>query len=268
VDLLVQIIFFAMFLLVLFEQTNEQLSGQLQRKLLPYAKVAQAELIAFIDAVSELVPLRDVDKTHTIGDEDRDVRDRLIALASVLNSFRNIPFKDIAIRNKLLSTKDRPEDLEALIHLLNFMRSRNLSSSDVIKIVKQYHSPGAKEGLANLVRAYLSMTPSQRALLESAALSIQKPACFHDSAAFKALEVTGGYLVSNPIGEISGEFSRAVSGLTEEGDSYFVSEAELDAFGDKLTRAFPQCQLKVLEATETNSEQQYKHLNRYFFLSS
>ena len=75
VDLLVQIIFFGLFVLVLFQSTQQALPAVLSSKLAPYARIAQADLVSFVDAVSRLAAAtRSVDKTSSIGNQEGRVR--------------------------------------------------------------------------------------------------------------------------------------------------------------------------------------------------
>jgi hypothetical protein len=252
-------------LVVLFEQTNEQLSQELQQRLQSYSKIAQPELIAFIEAVSRLVPLKDVDKEHSIGDRDKAVRDHLITLSTIFDKMH--PDDLSRLRNVLLSNVSVTE-LRSFIPLSHYMRSNHLTSSQVVTLLSNERGGERSPGqMSELRKLFASMTPKQQASLLDAARSIQRPPCFEGAPAFLAVEVEGGYLVSEPIHDIAGAFSGAVSGLTRTGDAYFIPESLLDRFGSALTSTFQACYIRAREATHTNDERQYKHLNRYFYLS-
>lgn len=233
VDLLVQIIFFGLFVLVLFQSTQQELPTALNSKLAPYAPIAQAELVSFVDAVSRLVPLQDVDKTSSIGNQEDRVRSELASLTAALQTLQG------------------ESDIRTLKELGAELRAKHLGIND----------------LTALNQRYISMTPQQRIKLVSAAQTIEMPRCFGGAAAFSVVEVGGGgYVVSGPIAPIARAFSSAVSGLPRVGEGYALSQEDLPAFGHRLNDAFRQCNIFVRQTSLTNSLNQYQLLNEYFLL--
>ena len=251
VDLLVQIIFFALFVLVLIQQSRPALPAAVQQQLSLYTRVAKAQLVEFIDAVSRMVPLSSVDKSRSIGDQDRGVRDRLAATSALIRSLSRLSTAQLQALSKFLSAPANAAQLTALMASLNGNSSKGATSQ------VQFHK---------LRDIFLAMTPNQRSALLAKAIEISKPRCFGGRAAFAAVEVPGGYMVSEPIREILPTFRVAVGARAATNATYLIGEGELDAFGDVLNKAYPHCNIFVSEQSETNDLAQYKHLNRYFLL--
>ncbi len=251
VDLLVQIIFFALFLLVLLQQSRPELPTGVERALVPYTKVARTQLVEFIDAVSRMVPLSSIDKARSIGDQDRGVRDRLAAISKLMRAISGLSTPEVESLARFLSDPINAARLPQLASILASQPKTSLSPSDVKRF-------------AQLRRVYVAMSPAQRSALVAQAIAIIKPRCFNGRAAFAAVAVEGGYVLSNPIREIVPvlwlALGRAGSG------SVSISEGDLDSLGNALNKRYPNCNIYVAESSETNSRSQYKHLNHYFLL--
>jgi hypothetical protein len=251
VDLLVQIIFFALFLLVLLQQSHPELPASVERALIPYTKVAKAQLVEFIDAVSRMVPLSSIDKARSIGDQDRGIRDRLAAISKLMRAVSGLPSPEVESLARFLSDPGNARRLRQLVSILAREPKSSLSPSDVKRF-------------AQLRRVYIAMSPSQRTALVAQAIAIIKPRCFNGRAAFAALAVQGGYILSNPISDVV-PVIRSALGRPGSGPAA-ISEGDLDTLGNALTGRYPDCNIYVGESSETNSRSQYKHLNHYFLL--
>lgn len=272
VDLLVQIIFCGFLLFAV----NRAFEGKIQDKLAALARAfGVVSVTSFLDATSKLVAIADLGKVDTVSVSDRST-ETFTDLTKVLGSMDREDLALLAaadptqrraflrhLLKDLNSATSSSSDLKMITAVWQLIKENGLTPADLINVAHEYRVMDPKR--RKLEGMYASMSPDQRAKLLASAQELSIPKCFDGRPAFKSVEVSGGYYVSDPIRDVSGPFSRAVANLARSGDAYFVPSSLVDAFGQGVTSEF-QCKMRVLNRSETNDLLQYQRLNQYFLL--
>ena len=277
VDLLIQIIFFGFFLFA----ANRASQGEIQDRVALLAKrFGIVSVNRYLNATSKLVAIADLDRVQVASETGKSIEafDNTTKMLEGLDQedvrwFANMDKeqrRDLARMIAALSPADR-ENLARFIGRfgIGFVRAtvaKGLDAEQVRRFVAAMAKlpPADRKKFTALGVAFVKASPDKRKKIVDAAATVMKPMCFGERQALWVTEVAGGYVVRPIIGDVLSDVSRYLSAGAHVGAEYRLGEGEFGRFSAGITGAHPTCNIRVRQDTTTNSEAQFKTIQRWY----
>ncbi|HEY0381827.1 MAG TPA: hypothetical protein VGC72_06485 [Candidatus Elarobacter sp.] len=274
---MIQIIFFGFFLFA----ANRASQGEIQDRVAILAKrFGIVTVTRFFNATSKLVAIADLDRVQSASETGKSIeafknttkmleglnQEDVQWLANMDKEQR----RDLARMIAALSPADR-ENLARFIgrYGIGFVRAtvaKGLDAEQVRRFVAAIAKlpPPDRKKFTELGVAFVKASPDKRKKIVDAAATVMKPMCFSDQKALWISEVAGGYIVRPIIGDVLSDVARYLSPGAHLGAEYRLGEGDFERFSAAISGAHPTCFIKVRQDSSTNSEAQFKTIQRWY----